>query len=161
VKILIDMNLTPAWALFLRDAGFECVHWSDVGDARAPDSELLEWARLNGHVLFTHDMDFGALLAATRAKGPSVLQARVRGTSAPRRDLRTSPTSTLSSAYSKPRDRRFYGLTLRAIEARFCARSGWRVIAVALSSGGGSLRGIFPSLSSFPSWATQSTAVTY
>lgn len=34
-------------------------------------SRLTEW---------THDMDFGALLAATRAKGPSVLQVRVKNT---------------------------------------------------------------------------------
>jgi predicted nuclease of predicted toxin-antitoxin system len=80
VKVLIDMNLSPAWVPFLRQAGFECVHWSEVGEGSAPDSKLMEWARANDHVLFTHDLDFGALLAATRAKGPSVLQARVRDT---------------------------------------------------------------------------------
>lgn len=31
-------------------------------------------------MVFTHDMDFGALLAATRATGPSVLQVRVKDT---------------------------------------------------------------------------------
>jgi predicted nuclease of predicted toxin-antitoxin system len=80
VKILIDMNLSSTWVGFLQDAGFECVHWSTVGDPRAPDADILAWARENDHVLFTHDMDFGALLAATRAKGPSVLQARVQDT---------------------------------------------------------------------------------
>jgi len=38
----------------------------------------MRWARENNHILFTHDMDFGALLAATRATGPSVLQVRVK-----------------------------------------------------------------------------------
>jgi predicted nuclease of predicted toxin-antitoxin system len=38
----------------------------------------MAWARTHDHVVFTHDMDFGALLAATRASGPSVLQARVK-----------------------------------------------------------------------------------
>jgi len=80
LKILLDMNLSPTWAPFLKSAGFECVHWSEVGDARAPDAQLMLWARANQHVLFTHDMDFGALLAATRAKGPSVLQVRVKDT---------------------------------------------------------------------------------
>jgi predicted nuclease of predicted toxin-antitoxin system len=78
VKILIDMNLSPVWVLHLRQAGFECVHWSEIGHPGAPDSQLMDWARANGHVLFTHDLDFGALLAATRAKGPSVLQVRVK-----------------------------------------------------------------------------------
>jgi predicted nuclease of predicted toxin-antitoxin system len=80
VKILVDMNLSPEWVPFLRQAGFESVHWSAVGDPRATDAELMAWARANDHVVFTHDMDFGALLAATRATGPSVLQARVKDT---------------------------------------------------------------------------------
>jgi predicted nuclease of predicted toxin-antitoxin system len=80
VKILVDMNLSPEWVPFLRQAGFDCVHWSAVGDPRATDAELMAWARTNDHVVFTHDMDFGALLASTRATGPSVLQARVKDT---------------------------------------------------------------------------------
>jgi predicted nuclease of predicted toxin-antitoxin system len=30
----------------------------------------------NGYVVFTHDLDFGTLLALTRATGPSVIQLR-------------------------------------------------------------------------------------
>ena len=74
------MNLSPAWVPFLTQAGFQCVHWSHIGDAKAPDTAVMSWARENGYVLFTHDMDFGALLAATRALGPSVLQVRVKDT---------------------------------------------------------------------------------
>jgi predicted nuclease of predicted toxin-antitoxin system len=36
----------------------------------------LEWARTNGHVVFTHDLDHGAIIAATQASAPSVLQLR-------------------------------------------------------------------------------------
>jgi predicted nuclease of predicted toxin-antitoxin system len=36
----------------------------------------MEWARQNQHVVFTHDLDFGTLLALTRSAGPSVIQAR-------------------------------------------------------------------------------------
>jgi predicted nuclease of predicted toxin-antitoxin system len=74
------MNLSPEWVSFLARAGFESVHWSAVGDARASDAELMAWARAHDFVVFTHDLDFGALLAATRARGPSVLQARVKNT---------------------------------------------------------------------------------
>jgi predicted nuclease of predicted toxin-antitoxin system len=74
------MNLSPEWVPFLEQAGFACVHWSAVGNPRASDAELMAWAREHDHVVFTHDMDFGALLAATRAVGPSVLQARVKDT---------------------------------------------------------------------------------
>lgn len=30
----------------------------------------------NGYVVFTHDLDFGTMLALTHANGPSVLQVR-------------------------------------------------------------------------------------
>jgi predicted nuclease of predicted toxin-antitoxin system len=36
----------------------------------------MEWARDNEYVIFTHDLDFGALLAVTHAEGPSVIQVR-------------------------------------------------------------------------------------
>jgi len=70
------MNLSPLWAAFLVGHGFEAVHWSHVGDARAADLVLLAWARDTEHVLFTNDLDFGVLLALAAAAGPSVLQVR-------------------------------------------------------------------------------------
>ncbi len=77
MKILLDMNLSPAWAPVLNRAGFQCTHWRDVGVATATDATIMSWARDNGYLVFTHDMDFGTLLAMTRASGPSVLQVRV------------------------------------------------------------------------------------
>jgi predicted nuclease of predicted toxin-antitoxin system len=38
----------------------------------------MSWAREHGHVVFTHDLDFGTLLALTRANGPSVIQLRAQ-----------------------------------------------------------------------------------
>jgi predicted nuclease of predicted toxin-antitoxin system len=78
VKILVDMNLSPAWVEALQAAGHEAVHWSTVGDPRAADETLMTWACSRGHVVLTHDLDFGALLAASRAGGPSVLQVRTQ-----------------------------------------------------------------------------------
>jgi predicted nuclease of predicted toxin-antitoxin system len=76
MKILIDMNLSPLWAEFLNQAGHEAVHWSTVGDARATDAEILRYGAQHGFVIFSHDLDFAALLAAARHTGPSVLQVR-------------------------------------------------------------------------------------
>ncbi|TRZ94497.1 MAG: hypothetical protein D4R84_08555 [Rhodocyclaceae bacterium] len=76
MKLLIDMNLSPAWAPLLVAAGFEATHWSQVGSGDAPDEVLFEWARDEGAVVFTHDLDFGAMLALTRAEAPSVFQIR-------------------------------------------------------------------------------------
>ena len=78
MKLLVDMNLSPEWAAVLTLAGWEAVHWSKVGNPRADDSEIMTWARQNGHVVFTHDLDFGAMLALTQAAGPSVIQVRTQ-----------------------------------------------------------------------------------
>lgn len=40
----------------------------------------MEWAHVNGCVLFTHNLDFGTLLATTRARGPGVIQIRTQDT---------------------------------------------------------------------------------
>ncbi len=36
----------------------------------------MAWARANDCVILTHDLDFGAILAASQADAPSVLQIR-------------------------------------------------------------------------------------
>lgn len=78
MKILLDMNLSPDWANVLGQAGWKTIHWSEVGDMRAPDYVIMEWAQKNGYIVFTHDLDFGILLATTHAKAPSVIQVRTQ-----------------------------------------------------------------------------------
>jgi len=78
MKILIDMNLPPKWVDLLRKAGHEAVHWSDVGPMNAPDREIMAYAKAHEFVVFTHDLDFGAILATTQAAGPSVVQLRTQ-----------------------------------------------------------------------------------
>jgi predicted nuclease of predicted toxin-antitoxin system len=78
MKILIDMNLSPAWTGVFEATGWDAVHWSDVGDPSAADREVMAWARDRGYIVFTHDLDFGTLLALTRAGQPSVVQVRTQ-----------------------------------------------------------------------------------
>jgi predicted nuclease of predicted toxin-antitoxin system len=94
IKLVVDMNLSPSWVEYLRNQSakqievlaqqgrkrfdLQAVHWSSVGDPRAADSAVMQWARENGCVVFTHDLDFSALIAQTRADGPSVLQVRTQ-----------------------------------------------------------------------------------
>lgn len=78
MKVLIDMNLSPSWVQALEDHGFQALHWSSVGDGGAADTVVLGWAKQNGYVVFTNDLDFGAILALTRAAAPSVLQVRTQ-----------------------------------------------------------------------------------
>jgi predicted nuclease of predicted toxin-antitoxin system len=78
MKLLVDMNLSPEWVAVLKAAGWEAVHWSKVGNLLAADSEIMAWAKQNGHIVFTHDLDFGSMLALTHAEGPSVIQVRTQ-----------------------------------------------------------------------------------
>ena len=76
LRLVVDMNLSPEWVSLFVAEGWPAVHWSNVGDAKAEDSEIMAWALANNHVVFTHDLDFGTMLALTLAAGPSVLQVR-------------------------------------------------------------------------------------
>lgn len=76
MNILLDMNLSPSWISLLESKGHKTKHWKDIGLVSAPDTEIMEWARKNDYLVFTHDLDFGALLFATQAKSPSVVQLR-------------------------------------------------------------------------------------
>ena len=76
MKLLIDMNLSPRWTSLLADAGIDAAHCSMLGAANAPDVEIAAFARTNGYVVLTHDLDFGAILAATQGDKPSVVQIR-------------------------------------------------------------------------------------
>jgi predicted nuclease of predicted toxin-antitoxin system len=78
MKILIDMNLSPDWVELFKQHGLEAVHWSAVGDIKATDKAIMEWAKERGYTVFTHDLDFGALLAATHSDGPSIIQVRTQ-----------------------------------------------------------------------------------
>ena len=75
MKIVEDMNLPPIWGELLANEGFDAVHWGQIGDPRAADATIMQWARSNDHVCF-HDLGFSALLAAGGQDSPSVIQVR-------------------------------------------------------------------------------------
>lgn len=93
VQLLVDMNLSAEWVSELARHGWSAVHWSTVGDPSAEDSVIMAWAVAHGHVVFTHDLDFGTMLALTHATGPSVLQ--VRGRSVLPEDIGPAVVATL------------------------------------------------------------------
>ena len=78
VKLLVDMNLSPDWVPLLASHGWLAVHWSTVGDPKTSDHAIMDWAAENGYVVFTHDLDFGTMLALSHKKSPSVLQVRTK-----------------------------------------------------------------------------------
>ncbi len=81
MKLLFDMNLPPLLAARMANAGWESIHWSMIGNPSASDREIFEWADKNGFWVITNDLDFGAILAATKAHRPSILQFRTQDVS--------------------------------------------------------------------------------
>jgi predicted nuclease of predicted toxin-antitoxin system len=118
MKFLVDMNLSPSWVNFLAEAGFVAVHWSTVGRGDAPDIELMRWAAEHDHILLTADLDFGAILAATQRRQPSVIQIRA--------DIPTPATvgGSVLSAIRQTRDE----LALGAVVSVDAARARLRVL---------------------------------
>ncbi|MBX2928650.1 MAG: DUF5615 family PIN-like protein [Saprospiraceae bacterium] len=72
------MNLSPIWETFFSNSGIEAVHWSKIGAAYATDEEIFHFAGEHKYIIFTNDLDFGAILFATNASFPSVIQARTQ-----------------------------------------------------------------------------------
>lgn len=78
MKLLVDMNLSPAWVPTLEAAGLEAIHWSNLGSPRATDAVIFAFARDHNWIVFTNDLDFGTLLAHSRTGAPSVFQVRAQ-----------------------------------------------------------------------------------
>ena len=76
MKILVDMNLSPGWVDFFNGNGIEAAHWSSIGSPDAPDTEIINYAKVHDFAILTNDLDFGFILAITQGKKPSVIQTR-------------------------------------------------------------------------------------
>jgi predicted nuclease of predicted toxin-antitoxin system len=73
------MNMPRRWLPALERLGHEARLWRDVGDRRAPDTDIMAFAAQHGMWILTRDLDFGDILAATGASSPSVVLIRAKG----------------------------------------------------------------------------------
>ena len=76
MKLLVDACVPAEWVGFLRTHGHDCESWLALGAPNAPDSEIMRRAFTDGCVVLTNDLDFGRLLAFSRATHPSIVQFR-------------------------------------------------------------------------------------
>jgi predicted nuclease of predicted toxin-antitoxin system len=60
VKFLVDAQLPPALARWLREAGHEAFHVEELGLREASDSTIWARALQNGAIIVTKDEDFAA-----------------------------------------------------------------------------------------------------
>jgi predicted nuclease of predicted toxin-antitoxin system len=76
MRFLIDMPLSPTLALWLRQQGHDAVHAGEMGLHQAPDVLILEYARGEGRIVLTADLDYPRLLALTKAQQPGLILFR-------------------------------------------------------------------------------------
>ena len=78
MRFLLDMNLPPAMAEWLRSEGHDEVHVRDLGLAHLPDREVFARAAEDGRIVVTFDLDFGEVIGFARATGSGVVLLRLR-----------------------------------------------------------------------------------
>jgi predicted nuclease of predicted toxin-antitoxin system len=77
VRFLVDANLSPRVAEWLRSKGHDAVHVFEVGLNRAGDHRILKEAARGRRILLTSDLDFGEILARSSGR-VSVVILRLR-----------------------------------------------------------------------------------
>jgi predicted nuclease of predicted toxin-antitoxin system len=75
VKFVIDTQLPPRLAMWLRARGHEAVHVEDVGLREADDSDILRYTTKIGAIVITKDRDFSAV--PPRVRPAQVLWIRI------------------------------------------------------------------------------------
>jgi predicted nuclease of predicted toxin-antitoxin system len=77
MRFLADMGISPETVRWLRSLGHEATHIADERLHRASDGDILIKARDEDSIVLTHDLDFGARIAASRAILPSIIIFRL------------------------------------------------------------------------------------
>lgn len=77
MRLLLDQGLPRSASRLLKEAGLDTVHTSEIGLAEAEDADILQAAASMDRVVVTLDADFHAMIALTRATGPSVIRIRI------------------------------------------------------------------------------------
>ncbi len=82
MKFLVDAQLPPSLARWLREAGHETAHVEDVGLRDASDSVIWAHALEGGAVIVTKDEDFAAR-SSRAATAPVIVWLRVGNSTNP------------------------------------------------------------------------------
>jgi predicted nuclease of predicted toxin-antitoxin system len=77
LRLLADVHIAPLTVVVLRSQGYDIVHTTDLLAATAADAEILEFARVEGKVVLTQDLDFSMLVALSNYGLPSLITLRL------------------------------------------------------------------------------------
>jgi predicted nuclease of predicted toxin-antitoxin system len=79
LEVLVDENLSERVAEVLVENGHDAIHVRDIGLERADDPVVMARAEAEGRVVVSADTDFGAILARSGNRAPSVILFRMAG----------------------------------------------------------------------------------
>lgn len=77
MKFIADMPVSPQTVSLLKTLDHDAVHAFDLGLAEAEDEEIAAFAKQEGRVVLTMDLDFGTLLARSGDVEPGVIILRL------------------------------------------------------------------------------------
>jgi len=77
MRFLVDANLSPRVAAWLRSLGHDAAHVFDLDMAAGRDEQILARAAEESRILLTSDLDFGEIQARSSGSG-SVVILRLR-----------------------------------------------------------------------------------
>jgi predicted nuclease of predicted toxin-antitoxin system len=77
LRFIADVHISPLTVTTLRQQGYDIVRVTDILPATTPDSEILEFARVENHIVLTQDLDFSALVALGGFIQPSLVTLRL------------------------------------------------------------------------------------
>jgi predicted nuclease of predicted toxin-antitoxin system len=76
MRLLLDMNLPPALALWLRGEGHDAVHLRELGLGNLPDRDVFARAATEDRIVITFDLEFGDIIGSASGTGPGVVLLR-------------------------------------------------------------------------------------
>lgn len=77
LSFVADVHISPLTVTALKLQGYDIVRSTDLLPATAADAEILEFARVDGRIVVTQDLDFSMLVALSRHSQPSLITLRL------------------------------------------------------------------------------------
>lgn len=78
MKFLLDENISPKTADFLRELGHDVMHLRDINLKGATDEKVISYAIKHGLILITIDRGFGNILDYPPGSHPGIIRLKLR-----------------------------------------------------------------------------------
>jgi len=77
LRFIADVHISPLTVAALRSNGYDILRTTELLPATAPDSNILEIARIEARIIITQDLDFSMLIALAKYNQPSLITLRL------------------------------------------------------------------------------------